>query len=58
MSPKVDESKCIGCGRCIDICPNNVLELIDGVSQVKHPEKCEECGLCEAVCIQGAIRLN
>jgi NAD-dependent dihydropyrimidine dehydrogenase PreA subunit len=58
MPPKVDESKCIGCGRCVDVCLNNVLELINGVSHVEHPEKCEGCGLCEAVCPQEAIKLS
>jgi len=58
MPPKIDASKCVGCRNCVDACPNNVLELVNGVSQVKHPERCEECGLCEAVCTQGAIKLE
>lgn len=58
MPPKVNEDKCIGCRACVDACPNNVLDLIDGISRVVRPENCEECGLCEAICRQEAIKLN
>lgn len=58
MPPKVDANKCIGCRTCVDTCPNNVLDLIDGVAYVARPQDCEECGLCEAICNQEAIKLQ
>ena len=32
---KVDKQKCLGCGLCINLCPE-VFELKDGKSQVKE----------------------
>ena len=26
---KVDDEKCVGCGECVDICPEEVFELQD-----------------------------
>lgn len=33
MTAKVDEGTCIGCGVCVDNCPQ-VFELVDGVAKV------------------------
>ncbi len=56
---KIDVSKCIGCGNCVDVCPNDVLDLdAEGIATVVRPEECEECGTCEAVCTQNAIRVE
>lgn len=55
---KVDQSKCIGCGLCVSLCPD-VFELDDeGKSRVKNPEG--ECNLEEAAnsCPVGAISLD
>jgi len=54
----VNDDKCIGCGECVDICPNGALEMKDGLSTWAHPDLCEECGLCETVCPQEAITMN
>jgi NAD-dependent dihydropyrimidine dehydrogenase PreA subunit len=56
-SIRIDISKCVGDGICVDACPNNVLDLIDGVAKVVNPDKCEGCGTCEAVCTQHAIKV-
>ncbi len=47
---------CIGCGRCVETCPNNALYLVREKALVKH-EKCILCGYCSPVCPQFAIRL-
>ena len=44
--PKVNKSKCIGCGACVAICPE-VFELKDGKSIVKNSKGCSKCD-CEA----------
>ena len=54
---KINVSKCIGDRVCVDVCPNGVLDLVDGVARVVNPEKCEGCRTCEAICTQNAIEV-
>ena len=43
---KMDESACVGCGLCVNACPD-VFELTgDGVAKVKA-ESCDTCDLHE-----------
>jgi pyruvate formate lyase activating enzyme len=43
------ESKCIGCGECVDICPEQACYLKpDGI--VTDETLCTSCGLCAQVC--------
>jgi len=47
---------CIGCGNCVEQCPNSALRLEDKVARVDH-EKCLLCGYCGPVCSEFAIRV-
>ncbi len=58
--------KCLGCGKCVQVCPNKAIEMVevkqeDGTIK-KQPKidinKCCFCGLCENVCPTKAIRLT
>jgi NAD-dependent dihydropyrimidine dehydrogenase PreA subunit len=53
--PKFDQKKCIACGVCVDACPNEVLELIEGILHFARPQDCTYCAACEESCPQGAI---
>ena len=61
-----DTNKCLGCGKCAEICPNKAIEMVDVKQQdgtmQKRPRidinKCCFCGLCESVCPTKAIRLT
>ena len=59
---KADPSKCIGCGKCVNVCSGMVLELKDGAPVMKPFERfgwrgCWRCQHCLAVCPQGAISI-
>jgi ferredoxin len=46
--PVVDQDTCIGCGACIDACPE-VFELRDEKAIVINPDKCGTCNCQEAI---------
>lgn len=52
---KVDSEKCIGCGECVEICPEDVYELQDEKSVRVNEEQCVGCDMCIEVCEQKAI---
>ena len=60
---KVDKSKCIQCGKCINTCTGMVLAFgKDGHPEMKEFERfgwrgCWKCQHCLAVCPQGAISI-
>lgn len=53
--PILDEETCIGCGICVDACPQEVLEIDDGLMSVANEEACIGCGDCLEECPMGAI---
>ncbi|MBP7563100.1 MAG: 4Fe-4S binding protein [Candidatus Cloacimonetes bacterium] len=55
MMVKVDETKCIGCGACVDTCPVAALAM-DG-DKVKCSDACVDCGACTSVCPVEALAL-
>ena len=53
-----DEKKCIGCGRCIVICPGNILRRSEnGKAYLADPQGCWSCASCMKECPVGAISL-
>ncbi len=53
--PTVIESKCIGCERCVAVCPSFVLAMAEEKSKVVRGGWCIGCGHCGAVCPSEAI---
>ncbi len=51
-----EESKCSGCGICVDRCKFGARELSND-KLVFHNEKCFGCGLCLETCPKGAISM-
>lgn len=59
MPPVIDESKCIRCGKCADICPLAVLEFHRGsIPVVAYPDECWHCNACGLDCPRGAVSLQ
>lgn len=53
----LEKDQCIGCGNCVDECPNGCLKIEEEV--VKHdPSNCMYCGHCLAVCPRDAIMID
>ena len=54
LSPKpqlsVNAERCTGCGRCVEVCPNGVNEMVDGRVKVDYP-KCTLCQNCIRACL-------
>ncbi|KJS20821.1 MAG: electron transfer flavoprotein subunit alpha [Clostridiaceae bacterium BRH_c20a] len=57
MTVEVIRKNCIGCGACVQTCPFDALDLVDGIAVV-DPEKCTDCGACVAVCPTMALSLE
>ncbi len=66
ITSQVNPEKCIGCGRCYEICPYKAIEMIDitkemGLYTITEKKAhiidavCKGCGACAAECPLGAI---
>jgi NAD-dependent dihydropyrimidine dehydrogenase PreA subunit len=55
---ELKESACIGCGRCIEVCPHQVFILEDGGAHLADRDACMECGACQRNCPVNAIRVD
>jgi thioredoxin reductase/Pyruvate/2-oxoacid:ferredoxin oxidoreductase delta subunit len=57
--PSIDLAKCIGCGACVQACPEDgVLALSHGQAVVVHGARCVGHGRCAEVCPTEAIALT
>ncbi len=52
----IDREKCIGCGLCVNDCPNAHLDLENNKAKASE-SACIECGHCFAVCPVNAIKM-
>lgn len=52
-----NKSKCIGCGNCIDECPEHALTLSSEEGIVTDFSKCILCGRCAEVCPAKAVEI-
>src|SRR5467141_3166393 len=56
--PHIDATQCIGCGACVEVCPEgDVLAVIGGKAGIVNGHKCIGHGLCAEVCPVGAITI-
>ncbi len=53
--PKIDDSKCIYCGKCAQVCVYNAIAVLNNKTLV-FPNLCHGCGSCSYFCPQGAIK--
>ena len=56
----VDEKKCNGTGKCMEVCPKGpkIWKLEKGVAVVLDVSYCINCGTCAALCPKEAIKIK
>ena len=52
------DEKCIGCGRCTEVCPHGVFALCDTKALIADRDSCMECGACAMNCPVQAIEVK
>ncbi len=57
--PMVNNADCIGCGSCVDACPeHDVLGIVFGKAAVINGDRCVGHGYCELICPVGALKVG
>lgn len=54
----VDWDKCSGCGECVQRCPANCFEMLNGKSNAHRATSCMDCGNCKEQCPEKAIIIS
>jgi NAD-dependent dihydropyrimidine dehydrogenase PreA subunit len=53
-----DSDACMGCGRCLEVCPHQVFSLAGKKARISDFNACMECGACAKNCPVAAIRVD
>lgn len=53
----IDESKCVSCGRCLELCRFEAVKNNDGIFSIEETS-CEGCGVCVHFCPANAIMFD
>lgn len=54
----INRDKCTDCGECMDSCPGDVYEEVDGKITAVNQDECHGCHTCEAVCDEDACHVE
>jgi len=57
LSPKVKRRRCIGCGDCVDHCPQKAISIEEKKAGIQG-DVCIGCGECILVCPEGAVQVR
>lgn len=57
MSIAIDREKCVGCGRCREVCPGTLIKIDKtGKAYIKYPKDCWGCTSCVKECPVNAVK--
>jgi len=56
----INDETCLGCGACVDICPQHILYIDNDkdTAAVTDHRRCDRMKGCEMVCPVGAIKID
>ncbi|HEX3022928.1 MAG TPA: ferredoxin family protein [Lachnospiraceae bacterium] len=59
MSIAINQNKCVGCKRCLAVCPGSLIKFKEEEKKafMKYPKECWGCTSCVKECKFGAIAL-
>ena len=55
---ELDRAACIGCGRCVKVCPHQVFSVVEKKAVMRDRDACMECGACALNCPVKAIKVD
>lgn len=57
---RYDLDTCIGCRRCINVCPMDVFRFDEEQKKaiIAYPENCQGCGICYFECLGDSLQIS
>ncbi|MEW6670515.1 MAG: mercury methylation ferredoxin HgcB [Thermodesulfobacteriota bacterium] len=55
---ELEKEKCVGCGICIEVCPQGVIVMSNRTAHLANRDDCMECGACARNCPTEAITVE
>lgn len=55
MSIRINQEKCVGCKKCMEVCPGTLILIENHKAWMKYPKNCWGCVSCVKECKMGAI---
>ena len=55
--PKIDQKRCVGCGKCAESCPQHTIALTGGRARIDY-KNCIRCFCCHEMCPKHVVKLR